>query len=406
LVANVPAGFGFDYLDADVLLHQTSAADGRLRLQAGPQYRVLVIPDAFTSLTEGVVRRIFDLVQAGAVVLAPRTKDSPSLADQPRIAQLNSLVQSLWGPDASPRGSRTVGKGRLYWGWSLKEVLAAERLQPDVDFRSSVVESTYSYPLPDTKADELLWIHRTEAPGDIYFISNQTPRSEDSEVIFRMEGRQPELWHPDSGTTEAISYHSEGGHTAVKLHLDPLGSVFVVFRDTGPSARVLKPLAYETLMTLPEHWHISFPPSLGAPAEVSTDHLFSWTEFPDSGIRYFSGSATYTQVVEMKPEQIAMGKIFLDLGRVREIAELTINGRPLPQILWKPPFMAEVTSYLQPGPNRIEVRVTNLWPNRMIGDQQPQTGKKFTFSVYGAYKADSPLLESGLLGPVKLLRQR
>jgi hypothetical protein len=96
--------------------------------------------------------------------------------------------------------------------------------------------------------------------------------------------------------------------------------------------------------------------------------------------------------------------VLLDLGRVREFAEVTLNGHKLPEILWKPPFTEDVTSALKTGSNRIEVAITNLWPNRIIGDLQPDAKEKYTFTVYGAYKSDAPLVESGLLGPVKLWR--
>jgi hypothetical protein len=93
--------------------------------------------------------------------------------------------------------------------------------------------------------------------------------------------------------------------------------------------------------------------------------------------------------------------VVLDLGKVKEIAEVSVNGRPL-GILWKAPFQADVTSALRPGANQVEIKITNLWPNRMIGDQQPSVTKRFTFTDYKPYTKDSPLLESGLLGPVTL----
>jgi len=106
--------------------------------------------------------------------------------------------------------------------------------------------------------------------------------------------------------------------------------------------------------------------------------------------------------IEVPKEWFRSGaKLMLDLGKVKEIAEVSVNGNPL-GILWKPPFQADVTETLKPGTNHLEIKVTNLWPNRMIGDQQPSAEKKYTFTDYKPYKADSPLLESGLLGPVKL----
>ncbi len=95
----------------------------------------------------------------------------------------------------------------------------------------------------------------------------------------------------------------------------------------------------------------------------------------------------------------------LDLGKVKEFAEISLNGKPL-GILWKAPFLVDVTGALRPGPNHLDVRITNLWPNRIIGDEQPTATKKFTFTAYKVYTKDSPLLESGLLGPVSIATVR
>ena len=120
-------------------------------------------------------------------------------------------------------------------------------------------------------------------------------------------------------------------------------------------------------------------------------------------MKYFSGTATYSQDFEVQQSWLTSGSsLLLDLGRVREIAEVTINGKPVETILWKPPFSTDITSALKAGTNHIEVRVTNLWPNRLIGDQQPGADH-YTFTDYQAYTKDSPLTEAGLLGPVRLM---
>jgi hypothetical protein len=137
---------------------------------------------------------------------------------------------------------------------------------------------------------------------------------------------------------------------------------------------------------------------------VSFDRLVSWTEIPNDGVRYFSGTATYSQDVNAPPEWFKPdAKIILDLGVVKEIAEVSVNGTPVGGILWKPPYRADVTSTLKPGINHLEIKITNLWPNRIIGDQQPNATKKYAWLDYRPFKANTPLLQSGLLGPVKVL---
>jgi hypothetical protein len=121
-------------------------------------------------------------------------------------------------------------------------------------------------------------------------------------------------------------------------------------------------------------------------------------------VKYFSGTATYAQDFDASPAWLQQGsKQVLDLGRVKEFAEVLLNGKPL-GILWRAPFQVDVTGALRPGKNHLEIRITNLWPNRIIGDEQPAASRKYTFTAYKVFTKDSPLLESGLLGPVTISR--
>jgi alpha-L-rhamnosidase len=282
---------------------------------------------------------------------------------------------------------------KIYWGKPLGEVLALEKNSPDFQ---------YSRPEPDS---ELAWIHRHYGNTDIYFVANQKERSEDIQATFRVEGREVELWHPDTGKIEPSEYKIEMGHTTVPLRFDPYGSVFVVFRKTvnAPERRLPHPKITE-LATISGPWQVRFPPNWGAPSQIELDQLISWTANPEDGVKYFSGTATYTKDVSIPERSFApSAKLLLDLGRVREIAEVSVNGKPAGGILWKPPFQADVTSVLKPGTNRVEIKITNLWPNRIIGDRQPTATKQYAWLDYRPFRADTPLFESGLLGPVKLL---
>jgi hypothetical protein len=156
--------------------------------------------------------------------------------------------------------------------------------------------------------------------------------------------------------------------------------------------------------TLDGPWDVTFPKDQGAPDGVRLDRLTSWTTHANDGVKYFSGTATYAKDVQAAPAWFRPGaKLVLDLGTVKEIAEVSVNGQPV-GLAWRPPFRVDVTGALKPGANRIEIRITNLWANRMIGDVQPSAERQYTFSTFKPYKPDSPLLESGLLGPVRLSR--
>ena len=146
----------------------------------------------------------------------------------------------------------------------------------------------------------------------------------------------------------------------------------------------------------------ALPAPLGASDQVTLDKLISWSNHADDGIRHFSGTATYSRGFELTAEQLASGRALrLSLGEVKNLAEVTINGWNA-GILWKPPFAINLAGLVQPGRNTLEIRVTNLWPNRLIGDKNLPPEKRFTWTTVDLYKADSPLLPSGLLGPVTL----
>ena len=249
-----------------------------------------------------------------------------------------------------------------------------------------------------------MFVHRRLTDGDIYFLSNRTERPLSTYGVFRVAGRLPELWHADTGATDRVSYRTESGRTIVPLRLEPNESVFVVFRElaTAPSAAV--PERRETrLTTLEGKWDVAFPPDLGAPATITLDHLGSWSDNPDSGVKYFSGTATYRKSIDVPGGWIGDGRtIVLHLGEVRELAEVFVNGRSL-GIAWHPPYDVDITGALTSGLNTLEIKVTNLWVNRLIGDRQPGA-TKYTFTVSPTYKPDAPLRPSGLVGPVTLSR--
>jgi len=176
-------------------------------------------------------------------------------------------------------------------------------------------------------------------------------------------------------------------------------------------------------------WLVNFARRGGAPTQVMFDRLVSWSERPEPGVKYFSGNATYSKSFDWSPPKSVVGNrqsaIFLDLGRVAVMAEVKLNGRTL-GVLWKPPFRVEVTDVLKRGKNELEMKIVNLWPNRLIGDEQlpedsernldgtlkkwpawleqgkPSPTGRSTFAMWRLWKMDDGLLESGLIGPVKL----
>jgi hypothetical protein len=392
-----PAGYDYDFVNTDALLNRMSVStNGMLVLPDGVSYRLLVLPET-DRMTVPVLRKIRELVSGGATVLGPKPSKSPSLAGYPLAdREVLSMASDLWGDlDGVSRTKRAYGKGAVVWGLAPAEVLASLRVLPDLEYSRGL------------DAD-LAWIHRREGDTDIYFVANRADRAQDLEVRFRVGGKEAELWHADTGTSEPASYSTSDGRTTVPLHLEGRESVFVVFRHpaTSPS-RVIARTHLSSLAALRGLWEVSFPANLGAPAKLRLAELASWTVNADDGVKYFSGTATYTRTVQAPRGWFRPGqRILLDLGVVKDIAEVSLNGRAL-GVLWKPPFCLDITGALKPGVNRLEIKVTNEWTNRLIGDRAAPADKKVLAAGSPARPGPQPMLtESGLLGPITLITAR
>jgi hypothetical protein len=386
---DIPTGYNFDYLSANALINQLSVNDGRLTTPAGMSYRLLALDANSRHMSLSAMRKIHDLVTAGASIAGASPIDDPSLSDDP--AEFETIVGQIWG---SARGARRVGKGTVYAGMSVADALHAMNVAPDFE---------YSKPQVDT---HLLFVHRALPDAEIYWVNNRNHRSEELNAAFRVKGKAAELWNPETGAIQPASYRIDGGRTTVPLRLDPDGAVFVVFRKAAVTQSRTLPAPLETsLTTIDGSWQVSFPPDLGAPATITLNKLSSWSENSDAGVKYFSGTATYTKTIQASAGWFKSGaRLWLDLGDVKNLAQVSVNGKHL-GILWKHPFRIDVTDAMKPGANQLEVKVTNLWVNRLIGDQQPNAATKYTYTTMPFYNADSPLLPSGLLGPVEIVSE-
>jgi hypothetical protein len=386
---DIPSGYNFDYINADALVHVLTFENGSLSTPSGMKYRVLALDPHSQHMSLPVLRKIRDLVQAGAVVCGPKPTDTPSLSDDTR--EFQNLAGELWGSG----GGHAVGKGKVYGNRKLADTLADIQVGPDF---------SYTMPESDTK---VLFVHRKLADGDLYFVDNRNEHDETLDATFRVDGKEPELWHGDTGKIEPASFRIVDGHTTVPLHLDPWEAVFVVFRNPAKSSsRAVPAVTDEVVATVEGPWNLTFEPERGAPAKITLNTLASWSDSADEGVKYFSGAGTYTKTIEAPPAWFQRGaRLSIDLGEVRNLAEVSVNGKSL-DVVWKKPYRVDVTEALRPGSNMVEIKVTNAWANRIIGDRQPNAAKTYTFTSPKFYKADSKLWPSGLLGPVKVVRSQ
>ena len=524
----VPAGYKYDECSAEALIARMSVKDGRLVLPDGMSYRLLVLPEKVTLMTPALVRKIKELVAAGAAVSGPRPTASPSLADYPECdAEVARLAAEVWGDcDGQTVTEHAFGKGRVVWGQPLAEVL--EKLQTPPDFTASV---------------KLNWIHRQVGDTQVYFVANETPSAVEAQCDFRVKNLRPELWNPATGEISLLAdYEATPTGLSVPLRLEPSGSCFVVFRPqtkpfdsvvsftrdgqpaipltkpplikilkaiygvpgdavrtrevqakvqamanrgevsfqvgklaagddpaygivktlvvtctaggqpftvsgqdpdsisliaaipaasraaevrcdvagrleivaaqpgryevktTGGKTRAVAVAAVPAPLVLAGAWDVSFPPRRGAPAKIVLDQLISLSDSTNAGVKFFSGTATYTKTFDWKPgaqKGKPKSEVWLDLGDVQVMAQVKLNGHEL-GTLWQPPFRVDLSRALKPGRNTLEVRVADLWPNRMIGDAALPVAERFTWSSYEPFTKDSPLPKSGLLGPVTI----
>src|SRR5271157_361024 len=397
-----PEGYDYDYIDTGVLLNRLSVKeDGRLALPDGMSYRVLVLPE-IDRMTPRVLRKVHELVAGGATVVGPRPVKSPSLAGYPSAdGEVQALAADLWGDiDGLSVSRHSYGKGRVMWGVPLADVLASMHVAKDFDYSRAL-------------GADMPWIHRQAGDTDIYFVANRTDSAQDVEARFRVSGKQAELWHPDTGAIEPAGYAIAEGHTTVPLHLAERESVFVVFRRAAASPSRTLPRPTTTIMTTVNGpWDVSFPPNYGAPAKIQLAKLEPWTANPDDGVKYFSGTATYTKNVEATQTWFRPGaKLLLDLGTVKDLAEVAVNGKAL-GTLWKPPYQLDATSALKPGTNQLEIKVTNQWSNRQMGDRLGPAEKRVLPPVAGLMMmgggrgGPQTPAESGLIGPVTVIAQQ
>lgn len=383
---DVPPGYGFDYVNPDALLRQFSVADGWLVSRSGARYRVLYLGGASGRMTVASLRGIADLVRAGAAVVGRRPAGSPSLADAP--AEFERLSAQLWGPAGSAPGVRHVGRGSVDGNGDLTAALARMQLEPALRLAG--------------KADGVMTIQRHTPTHELYFVANTGDQPREVQALLRDAHGAPEIWHPDSACSASMPYSRERNGVRVPLRLAAGESLFVVVPQGAATAGLkhagAQPMQWKTLGGA---WQLSFEPGRGAPAKaLELERLVAWNQSELPGVRYFSGTATYRKTINIDGE--VPQRLILDLGEVRDLARVKLNGHPL-GIAWKPPYRFDLgkAGGLRPGDNRLEIEVTNLWVNRLIGDAQPGAVKLTHASA--VYAANAPLRDSGMFGPVQLL---
>ncbi|MDE7386821.1 MAG: hypothetical protein K2N28_06745 [Muribaculaceae bacterium] len=384
----LPFGYQYDFINAEVIERDLAATpDHRLTLPHGTAYRLLVLPPSRTMRPE-LLRKIKQLVADGAVVLGPKPLSSPSLQNYGVAdAEVKAMADELWGTDDNPRpGIRGYGNGLVMTGIDMPHALALLGVTPDFGY------------VGDGNPD-LKYAHVKGRDRDIYFVTNQGNGPCEVEAMFRdAAGRRPELWNAMQGSRRDLpEYSSINGHTTVHLKLDRAESVFVVFeREDTAASGVNYPEPVDSI-TLTGGWDVDLVPMTGKSKRIKLPRLADLSLSDDESVRYFSGTAMYTTTVKL--DDVPEGRVELDLGDVREMARVRVNGVYAGGV-WTQPYTVDITGMLKKGKNKIEIEVVNTWVNRLIGDSMLPESERTTWTYFKTHGPQSALPASGLLKDV------
>ncbi|WP_188770990.1 glycosyl hydrolase [Novosphingobium endophyticum] len=389
-VADAPVSYAYDFLSYDALVNLLTNDGSDVVTPSGARYRAIYLGGSSQRMTLAALKKFATLVEGGATVIGKAPVTTPSLAGQAvgEGAEWSTLVAKLWPGSDDVK----IGKGRVIASDNVEPALGRIGVAPDFTFTGAGADVRIPF------------VHRRDDRGDIYYLTSPQTNGQDIEARFRVTGKQPELWHPETGESEPVSYRIENGETVVPLSLQPDDAVFVVFRnDARATSLTVKNPALKSRATIAGPWTVAFQEGRGAPAKATFDTLKPLNDSGTEGIKYFSGIATYTQSFSTpkvwKPGQ----PLWLDLGEVHDVAQVIVNGEDV-RTVWHAPYRLDISSAVKPGSNTLVVRVANKWVNRLTGDAQPGASK-VTWTALPTYRADAPLQPSGLIGPVTLLTQ-
>ncbi|MET3980043.1 hypothetical protein ABIB62_002614 [Mucilaginibacter sp. UYP25] len=415
-------GFNFDGCSPGQLMEAT-VVNNNIVFPSGAIYKVLVLP-VYEAMTPQLLTKIGNLLKLGATVVGSPPLRSPSLAGYPLCdSKVEALSKQIWGSIAKPTKEmrRQYGKGTLFWSGALSENI--DHLYPTYDAVAKILKAKNVR--EDFVADgPIRYTHRTAAKWDVYFLSNKTDKQVSFTGQFRTIKGSPELWDAITGKIKRVgAFKTAKGITLVPLQLGAYESCFVVFsaNNKWKASGLSNTTIQKTLTNLTGPWDVNFDPKWGGPAHIVFGSLADWTKSQVDGIKYYSGIASYYKKFDVSV--VGSSPVYLDLGKVNNLARVILNGKDL-GVVWTAPWRIDISSSLKQKNNVLKIEVANLWPNRLIGDEskpydgivddnwpewllkgQPRTSGRYTFTTTQQYSGKSPLLPSGLMGPVTIVQE-
>ncbi|SFB95302.1 Glycosyl hydrolases family 2, sugar binding domain [Algibacter lectus] len=385
----LPEGYSYDYINAEVILDKLTVKDGKFVLPDGMSYSLMVLPP-FDTMRPELLEKIETLVSQGGKIYGQAPKKSPSLQNYPESdIKVKEIANKMWG--SSDEVLKTYGQGAIADGLELQEALTKLNIDKDVDLNGQA---------------SVLWTHRTMPGIEIYFLTNQSDKAIEFTPSFRVKGMKPQLWDAINGTIKDLPDFKElNDRTAVPIKMEALQSWFVVFSTSNNMGETLKSESNfpETniVQTLNNPWKVDFKnKDIGPKQVLELPKLTDWIESENDTIKFYSGTAVYTSNFKYSKEE-EMTNVYIDLGKVGVMASVKINGKNI-GTTWIAPFKLNATSALKNGENTIEIEVVNVWRNRLTGDRELDKDVRTTWVIVDSAKKEEELISSGLLGPVTI----
>lgn len=381
-------GYDYDVCNEEVLLTRLSVKNNFIVLPDGMRYRMLVLPQD-TRMPLPVIKKLEALVKAGATVIGIKPQKAPGLTQYPQCDNdVKQIADKLWGKiNGSTVKINHYGQGRVFYGETARNILLKDAVKPDFEYLGG---------------NFIDFIHRKTAEQDIYFITNREDKAVECECIFRVNGIQPQIWDAVTGKlVKDVPCIQKGGRTAIDFEFAKFQSYFVIFAKSSPLKKNHDGVFFPKLklaQILDNAWEVVFDEKWGGPAKITFPTLSDWSAHSDERIKYYSGKAIYKTTFNC---DAINNKFMLDLGVVKDIASVKLNGKDL-GIVWTSPWRVDVGEAIVKGSNVLEIEIINQWTNRLIGDAALPENKRLTKTNI-VFKKTDPLLLSGLLGPVQLL---
>jgi hypothetical protein len=386
----LPDGYSYDYINAEVILNRVTVKDGKFVLPDGMSYNLMVLPP-FETMRPELLTKIESLVKQGGKIFGKAPNKSPSLQNYPENDRIVSeLANKMWGVNDNEK-LKKYGQGVIIDGLELKDALNQLSIAKDVDLNVDV---------------PVLWTHRTMPGMEIYFLTNQSSQTINFTPSFRVKGMKPQLWDAVTGEIRQLSeFVEKDGRIDVPINMKENQSWFVIFsnldNETIKRGYPTNFPKFNTVKTLENEWEVDFKnKNIGPSESVKFTKLTDWIKSENNKIKYYSGTAVYTSKFNYSKED-GMKDVYIDLGKVGVMASVKINGKDI-GTTWIAPFKLNASQAIKEGENNIEVEVVNVWRNRITGDKSLPEEKKSTWLLVDIISPDEELIPSGLLGQVTI----